>query len=315
MTLRRRFLYSLIAAFPGIVLMLPASAQQAVDDTRLVFLGTKGGPSVRSVAQVPSSTALVIGRDVYIIDAGYGVTYRLAEKKIELPAIRAIFITHHHSDHNLELGTLLYNAWANSATRVTDVYGPEGIEPLVRAAMESNKFDIETRMADEGRPDPRKLVAVHTYRAGVVMENEQVRVTALRNLHPPIVESYALKFEIKGGKTLVFSGDTAYLPALAEFARDCDYLVHEVMYGPALDRIVKMNPSAKTLMDHLRASHTLAEDVGRIATQAKARHLVLTHFVPGGNFSITDDDWKRAVRTGYDGDIIMARDLLEIGLK
>jgi ribonuclease BN (tRNA processing enzyme) len=297
------------------VLPLPAHAQPSADDTRLVFLGTKGGPSVRSVAQVPSSTALVIGKDVYVIDAGYGVTYRLAEKKIELPAIRAVFITHHHSDHNLELGTLLYNAWANSATRVIEVHGPDGIEPLVRASMESNKFDIETRMADEGRPDPRKLVAVHTYREGLVLENSQVRVTALRNLHPPIKESYALKFEIKGGKTVVFSGDTAYLPALAEFARDCDYLVHEVMYGPALDRIIQMNPSAKTLMDHLRASHTLAEDVGRIAAQAKARHLVLTHFVPGGNFSVSDEEWKRAVRTGYAGDIIIARDLLDVPMK
>ena len=310
---RRRFLAEMAASAGATLLSLPAFAQG--DDPRLILLGTKGGPSLRGVAQVPSSNALVIGRDVYVVDAGYGVSYRLVEKKLPLTAIRAIFITHHHSDHNLELGTLLYNAWANSIPRAIEVYGPEGVEPLVRASMESNKFDIETRMADEGRPDPRKLSNVRTYRAGPVMENDQVRVTALRNHHPPITESYALKFEIKGGKTVVFSGDTAYFPALAEFAKDCDYLVHEVMYGPALERIVQLNPSAKTLMDHLRASHTLAEDVGRIAAQAKARNLVLTHFVPGGDPVIPDDDWKRAVRTHYDGNVIVGRDSLEIGLK
>jgi ribonuclease BN (tRNA processing enzyme) len=83
-------------------------------------------------------------------------------------------------------------------------------------------------MADTGRTDLRSKVNVHQYAEGPVMENDQVRVTALRNLHPPITESYALKFDIKGGKTIVFSGDTAYFPPLAKFAEGADYLVEPI---------------------------------------------------------------------------------------
>jgi len=167
-------------------------------------------------------------------------------------------------------------------------------------------------MADEGRTDLRKLVSPHAYRAGVVMENDAVRVTALRNEHPPIAESYALRFDLRGGRSIVFSGDTTYFPPLAEFARDCDYLVHEVMYGPGMEALVRMNPDAKTLMAHLKAAQTLTDDVGRIAAAARAKNLVLTHFVPGGG--VKAEDWMRGVREHYGGNVIIGRDLLEIPL-
>lgn len=41
----------------------------------------------------------------------YGVSRQLLAAGIPLNTLRYIFITHHHSDHNLEYGALLYNAW------------------------------------------------------------------------------------------------------------------------------------------------------------------------------------------------------------
>src|SRR5262249_61397440 len=93
----------------------------------------------------------------------------------------------------------------------------------------------------EGRPDLRKLVHVHEYAEGLVMRTPDVTVTALRNAHPPITESFALKFAFPD-KTVVFSGDTAYHPPLAEFARGADILVHEVMYAPALEELLRRGP-------------------------------------------------------------------------
>src|SRR2546423_13245220 len=141
------------------------------------------------------------------------------------------------------------------------------MKQLAQGFWAAYKFDIDTRIADEGRPDLRKLVAVHEYTEGLVMAAGDVKVTALRNVHPPITESFALKFEFPG-KTIVFSGDTAYFPPLAEFAKGADILVHEVMYAPALERLLARTPDAPTLMAHLKASHTLTDQVGRIATQA-----------------------------------------------
>ena len=187
------------------------------------------------------------------------------------------------------------------------------MKQLAQGFWDAYKFDIETRIADEGRPDLRKLVNIHEYTEGPVMAAGDAKVTALRNLHPPITESFALKFEFPG-KTVVFSGDTAYFPPLAAFAKGADLLVHEVMYGPALDELVRRNPNAATLMAHLKASHTLTEDVGRIATDAGVKKLVLSHFVPADATGLTAEKWADAVRPTYKGDLVVAHDLMEIPL-
>ena len=146
-------------------------------------------------------------------------------------------------------------------------------------------------MADEGRPDLRKLVNAHEYAEGEVLKTEKVRVSALRNVHPPIKESFALKFEFPG-KTIVFSGDTAYFPPLAQFAKGADILMHEVMLLPAIEFIVGANPNAGRILEHLKASHTSVADVGRIATEAGVKTLVLSHFVPA--------DFAKSDRQGLD---------------
>jgi len=164
-----------------------------------------------------------------------------------------------------------------------------------------------------GRPDLRKLVGIHEYTEGPVMAAGDVKVTALRNLHPPITESFALKFEFPN-KTIVFSGDTAYFLPLAQFARGADILVHEVMYAPALERLLARTPNAPTLMAHLKASHTLTDEVGRIASEAGVKTLVLSHLVPADDPSVTEKVWTDAVRETWKGDLVVAHDGMEIAL-
>jgi ribonuclease BN (tRNA processing enzyme) len=222
--------------------------------------------------------------------------------------VRRIFITHHHSDHNIDVGPMLQTAWANGLRTSVDVYGPAGLAALINGYWESNRFDIETRIADEGRVDVRKIVAAHEYTEGVVLNTPDIKVSALRNVHPPITESFALKFEF-GGKIVVFSGDTTYFPALAEFARGADYLIHEVMHGPAIEAFVRRIGNAETLLAHAKASHTLAEDVGRIAAAAGVKTLVLNHFIP---FDVAPEKWTEAVRTTFPGTVVVGKDLLEL---
>ena len=69
---------------------------------RLVFLGTRGGPRVTGAAPTPSANLIFWNNIPYVIDTGYGVSFKLAEAKFPLPALRYTFITHHHSDHNAE---------------------------------------------------------------------------------------------------------------------------------------------------------------------------------------------------------------------
>src|SRR5262249_372488 len=173
--------------------------------------------------------------------------------------------------------------------------------------------DNEPRRADEGRPILGKLVNEHEYPEGEVLKTERVRVSALQNLHPPITESFALKFEFPG-KTVVFSGDTAYHPPLAQFAKGADILVHEVMLLPAIEFIVRANPNAGRILEHLKASHTAVADVGRVATEAGVKMLVLSHFTPADSPHVTDRDWIDGVRETWKGELVLAKDLMQIKL-
>jgi ribonuclease BN (tRNA processing enzyme) len=286
----------------------------AIGADRLVLLGTKGGPTIRGYTPSPCSNLLVYKNVPYVIDAGYGTSFKLVQSGLPLCALRTVFITHHHSDHNLDLGPMIYNAWVTGLNEQVDVFGPAGTRDLVEAYWRSNQFDIETRIADSGRSDLRKLVLTHEYAEGVVFASADLKVTALRNLHPPVVESFALRFELGDGRKIVFSGDTTYFPPLAEFARGADYLIHEIMYGPAIERLADRNPNARTMLAHLKASHTLAEDVGRIATAANVKKLVLSHFVPADDNTITEQMWREAVAKTYSGPLVVGRDLLELPL-
>jgi ribonuclease BN (tRNA processing enzyme) len=288
---------------------------------RLVLLGTKGGPRIGGGGKSPSNVSrmnpaslLIIGGVPYVIDCGYGVSMQMVRAGVPLQSLRYIFITHHHSDHEIEYGNLIYNGWAAGLNHVVDSYGPPGLEKMAGDFMALNQIDIETRIKDEGKPDLRKLVRAHDiHDLDHVLSNDQVRVSAIYELHPPLQDSYAFKFEF-GGKTVVFSGDTTYNPKLAEFARGADYLVHEVMYLPGVDALAKRVPNAVTLREHLLASHTTTDDVGRIAVEAQVKNLVLNHFVPGDDPSITDAMWIEGVRKHYKGNIVVGKDLMSVDL-
>jgi ribonuclease BN (tRNA processing enzyme) len=66
------------------------------------------------------------------------------------------------------------------------------------------------------------------------------------------------------------------------------------------------------LREHLLATHTLPEEVGKIAARAGVNTLVLSHFVPGDDPSITDEQWAEDARKYFKGRIIVGKDLMEI---
>lgn len=280
--------------------------------TRLILLGTKGGPSVGKSGRSNPATLILIDDVPYLIDCGYGVSRQLIAAGVSLDRIRYVFITHHHSDHNLEYGGLLYNAWVSGRPIRIDVYGPVGLRKLTRDFFEYEKFDIETRIVDEGVIDLRKLITTHEFdQAGPVMQSEVVKVSSCRVRHPPITQSYAYRFDAKD-RSIVISGDTAYAPELARFAKNADVLVHEAMYLPAIETLIKQQPGSTRLREHLLAAHTSTEDVGKIAAQANVMTLVLSHLVPGDDPSITDEQWIEGARKYFKGRIIVGKDLMEV---
>ncbi len=309
---RRRFLIGATALAFSYGISSPFALAREKKKTRLILLGTRGGPRVDDKGRKNASTLLVINNIPYVVDCGYGTTRQLVEAGVSLDMLRYFFITHHHSDHNLEYGGVIYNGWAGGLRTRIDAYGPPGLQKMTEDFFAYMKVDIDTRIEDEGRPDLRKLVFPHEFdKSGIVLENDDVRVSTCRVLHPLVDHAYAYRFDAED-RSIVISGDTTYSQELAKFATGADVLVHEVMYMPGLEALLKRVPNAARLRTHLLASHTVPEDVGKVAAQAGVKTLVLSHFVPGDDPGITDDQWAEGVRKHFDGRIIVGKDLMEI---
>jgi ribonuclease BN (tRNA processing enzyme) len=301
-----------LSPLPGMRAVQAAAAPKK--GAKLVLLGTKGGPRVGGSRSNPAN-ALIIDGNAYVIDTGMGVTAQIVKAGIGLESIRSIFISHMHSDHQLEFGNLVYNMWAAGALRTpVSAYGPAGLEAMAADYWRLNRLDVATRMEDEGRPDPSKLLVAHDIAraGGAVMQDERVKVTALNTPHPPL-ENFAYRFDTAYG-SVVYSGDTAYNPKLADFARGADVLVHETLFVPGVDALVKRANGTPAFRNHLIESHTTAEQVGQIAQRAGVKKLVLSHFVPGDMEWITDAMWRDEAAKHYKGEIVVGRDLLEVPL-
>src|SRR6202012_1544992 len=102
-------------------------------------------------------------------------------------------------------------------------------------------------------------------------------------------------------RSIVISGDTSPSDDLVRLAQGADVLVHEVMYLPSLEKMIATEPNAATLWQHLLTSHTTTEQIGKIATAARVKTLVLSHFVPGGYPFVEDRVWMDAVRPHFAG--------------
>jgi ribonuclease BN (tRNA processing enzyme) len=255
---------------------------------------------------------LIIAGVPYLVDCGSGVSRQLVAAGVPLNNLRHVFITHHHSDHNLEYGGVVYNAWATGLNVAVHAYGPPPLAQMTRDFLSYMRFDIETRIADEGRPDLRPLLVAHEFdKPGVVMSNGDVKVTAGRVRHPPIEQAYAYRFDATD-RSVVISGDTTYSPELIELAKGADVLVHEILYPPGIDKLLARVPNAATLRKHLIDSHTVPEDVGKVAAAAGVKTLVLSHFVPGDDATIGEAMWVQGVRMHYPGPIVVGRDLMEV---
>ena len=309
---RRRFLAGAAAWLTASRRRDAAAADEPVAaKSRLILLGTAGGPTPKPNRCAPAQVIVVNGVS-YVIDCGNGVARQLVLAKLKLASIRNVFITHHHSDHNADYGNLLWLSWATDLAHRVDTYGPPPLQEMTRQFLAMNDVDIRTRMADEGRVALKDLIFPHELTSpGVVMQDDHVQVSAALVEHPPIQPAFAYRFDCPD-RSIVISGDTRPSKNLVQLAQGADVLVHEVMHLASLEQLIATEPNAKTLREHLLASHTTTEQVGRIATEAGVKTLVLSHFVPGGYPFLKDEVWLEAVRATYSGNLIVGHDLLEI---
>ena len=308
--IRRRDLLLAAAAWGGAALW-PWTARTQPHATRVILLGTGGGPRPRRESSA-AAQVIVCNETAYVVDCGDGVARQLVLAGVPLASLRHVFVTHHHSDHNADYGNLIWLAWAAGLQTRVDTWGPPPLAKMTELFFEMNAYDIGTRIADEGRVPLAPLVHVHELReGGVILEDENVKVTAALVRHPPVAPAFGYRVDARD-RSIVISGDTAPSDAVVELARGADVLIHDALYPAAVDRLVTRVPNAASIKRSILSHHTTAEDAGRIAKAAGVKLLVLSHLVPPDDPTVTEQMWVDAASKRFDGKVIVGKDLLEL---
>jgi ribonuclease BN (tRNA processing enzyme) len=277
--------------------------------SRILLLGTGAGITPKAGRQSTAS-ALRCFEGTYLIDCGNGVGPQLMRAHVPLESLRAIFITHHHLDHVADFGILLAQCWSRLRSPVA-LIGPPPLRRMFELFLELFSLDLQGRVEEEGRQPLQSFVKIFEFSgAGVCYEDAWVRVSAAHVVHPPLKHAYAYRLE-QQGIAVVFSGDTAPTPALAEFAAGADTLVHEATFPAALAKAFG-GAGTERLLSRLAQAHSPVTEAARIAARAGVARLVLSPLAPASG--VDDAQWIAAARTEFAGEIIVGRDLLEIPL-
>ena len=296
---------------------------------RIVLLGT--GAALPDPDRCHTSILITLdnGRHV-MLDCGHGATRQLMRIDVNPADVGDLFLTHLHHDHVCELPFFVISSWILNRKGALNIFGPKGTQHLVSHLFEGGAFDadIRARGSYAARQANMEAVRPHVreYSAGVIFEDQDLRVTAALMDHIPEEVSPCYGFRIEAeGKVVTFSGDTAPCRNILELSRGADLLIHECTFTEAF-------------IEHRRHSkvgtfaHTSPADLGKLAVEAGVKQLVATHIGhvdsistvlkrAAGKHMPVDlmgphqiDAYVKEIRSVYRGPLQIAHDLMRIDL-
>jgi len=251
------------------------------------------------------AAAVVLGKRVFLFDAGDGVMRRMNSAGLSISGPEAVFITHLHTDHTLGYADLILTSWIMRRVSPLEVHGPRGLQRMTQHLLAAYEEDIRVRTFGlEREIAGGHRARVHEVKSGLVYQRDGVRVTAIAVPHGSWKEAYAYRIDTPD-RSIVISGDTRPSSALMRAAHGVDVLVHEV-YSP-LHLTPENRPGGKYWPQYMRAFHTSDVELGALAARAEPKLLVLTHII---RFGSSDEELLAGVRAGgFSGSVKVGKDL------
>jgi phosphoribosyl 1,2-cyclic phosphodiesterase len=238
------------------------------------FWGTRGSipsPGPQTLEFGGNTTCVEVtldsGRRI-VIDAGTGIRVLGEQLKTSAATVRMhLLLTHNHWDHLLGLPffdpiyradtEILIDGWPlafQALTRVFDDHMGDGFFPVAFDQLKA-RISFINRLA----------------RGPLVLDD--VLIEAMPVNHPQGCLGFRFR---EGNRTLVFITDNELgqdegrrFRDFVRFAQDCDLLIHDAQYLP------------EEMPEHRGWGHSTYEEAVRLAVEAKAKRLILTHHDPG----------------------------------
>lgn len=245
----------------------------------LVILGS--GTATPSPRRGSPGLLVVAGDESLLFDGGSGTLRQLAKVGVSFTELDRVFYTHLHPDHTGDLVPLLFALRNPDYPRLKPLhlYGPKGFKAFYEKLYAAYGEWVSPRGYELTLEEVKEKA----------IEGEGLRVIPKPVKHIEGSVGYRIEAE---GRSLTFSGDSAYCEALIELGKGVDLLILECSFPDEYPNPLHLTPS----------------EAGQIAALAGCRRLVLTHFYP-----ICDTvNVLAQCRKVYDGEITLAEDLMRI---
>lgn len=245
----------------------------------IIFLGTANAVPDKD----HENTHLIIdaGDRVLMVDCSGNPVVRLDQAGIDPLTITDLILSHFHPDHVAGLPLLLMDMWLMGRKDSLNIFGLKDVTDRTVKMMDLydwRDWDDFYPVAIYPLPNKERMPLINT---------ESLKVWASPLCH--VVPSIGMRMAFTEG-AICYSSDTAPCESLNRLAEGVDILIHEATgEGPG---------------------HTSPEQAGEIAQRAGVTKLVLIHYPP----IIDQDEWVRKAMDYFDGEVIIAQDLMVISL-
>lgn len=269
---------------------------------RVTLLGT--GCPIADVQRYGPAALVEAGPETWLVDCGSGVSQRLLAHGTNSAKLTGLILTHLHSDHTVDFLQVLMSGWHQGRAAPLRVWGPQRTRRFFGDLLAAWQPEFEQRIAHELR-EPRGLeVEIEEIDGRWHLETEHVRISNTEVRHQPIPQAFGFRFDADGASAVI-SGDTAYSPELIELAQGCQLLVHEAFVHWQFHEFRRNLPEERRMA--IQGYHTPTDQVGRVAAEAGAGALALTHFVP---VTFDRERLAREVRADFAGPLFLGEDLM-----
>ena len=274
------------------------------DSLKVVVCGSRS--PLPSPGRAESCVLVEAGNDIYIFDLGNGSVNNLTQYQIPWPNLKAVLITHMHSDHMADLPDAHLQSWIQGRTAPLKVYGPEGINLVTKGFELAYSADYQYRSDHHG--DDMLPMSIAGFDAIQIIDNQLIPndTPGLEILpfvvdHYPVNSAFGFKISYKG-RTVVISGDTIHDGSVQKYSKDVDLLVHSAISIDIVERMRGLAPIPqmdKILLD-IQDYHTTIKEAGEISRDANVKHLLIYHSIPTPRNKIMEDVFFRPLVGVFD---------------